>query len=52
MIIVQGNMGTTDFFMPCNEIKVCQNIFFQNITTFTIEDKYCFKNLAKRQLVS
>lgn len=37
--------------MPCNEIKVCQNIFFQNITTFTIEDKYCFKNLAKRQLV-
>lgn len=36
--------------MPCNEIKVCQNIF--DITTFTIEDKYCFKNLAKRQLVS
>lgn len=35
MIIVWGNMGTTIFFMPCNEIKVCQNIFFQYTITFT-----------------
>lgn len=57
MIIVWGNMGTTFFFMPmpCNEIKVCQNIFFLNIITFTIEDSksvHCFNHLAKRKLIS
>lgn len=34
MIIVWGNMGTTKFFMPCNEIKSLSKYFLPKHNNF------------------